>query len=291
MNKLNFNSINNNFNNLGEINNNSVKSLRIDFEVKKELNFNVNEDKQRQCYKQLKCFWPKCRYRAKEFCHFNNHISLHLEKRKFVCDKCNKQFKYQSNLISHQNSIHSTDKPFICSINNCNKKFQTKKGFLYHKSYFHSTDKAFVCPQSDCNKRYKTKKHLQYLELRPSSVNNFGCDKCDKRFKTNSELRNHKNRNHIGIKRHKCLHNNCDKTFFNLSELKSHSIFKHSTERPYKCDFHQCQLSYKTRSTLNTHKTNVHQLILNCYSIDLIQVHCKEKLAKISHKIPPDLSP
>ena len=72
--------------NLNENNNNFVKALKISVECNA---FNVNEDKQRQCYKQLKCFWPKCPYSAKYASTLNEHISHHLNKRQFVCEECN----------------------------------------------------------------------------------------------------------------------------------------------------------------------------------------------------------
>ena len=64
--------------NIKIINNKLEKMLKI---AAKCDNFDVNEDKQRQCYKQLKCFWPKCRYRCQQLYH---HISCHLNKRK-IC--------------------------------------------------------------------------------------------------------------------------------------------------------------------------------------------------------------
>ena len=55
-------------------------------------NSDENEDKKRQCYQQLKCFWPKCRYSCKISKDLNQHISYHLNKTQFVCEECNKQF-------------------------------------------------------------------------------------------------------------------------------------------------------------------------------------------------------
>ena len=45
--------------NVNEINNNQLKMFNISVKCNA---FDVNQDKQRQCYKQLKCFWPKCRF-------------------------------------------------------------------------------------------------------------------------------------------------------------------------------------------------------------------------------------
>ena len=272
--------------NLSEINNNSLKMIGIRFEVKKELSFDVNEDKQRQCYKQLKCFWPKCRYSCERLCNFNQHISNHLNKKQFVCDECNKHFNCKSNLIRHKRCVHSTDSQFVCNIINCNKKFTTKTLLHLHKQR-HSSLKSFGCIK--CDKRFKTKSDLIEHQSTHSSEKSFGCDKCDKRFKTYLSIRNHKKfvhsnirsfvcpqsdcnksfkqrkglyyhkmRFHSDIKRHKCFHNNCDESFVTSSDLKQHIGHKHSTERPYKCDLNNCNSSFKSRGSLFYHKKIFH---------------------------------
>ena len=45
-----------------KIDNNLVKMFRISVECN---DFDENEDKQRQCYKQFIYFWPKCQFSAK----------------------------------------------------------------------------------------------------------------------------------------------------------------------------------------------------------------------------------
>ena len=60
-----------------------MKMFRISVECN---SFDVNEDKQRQCYKQLKCFWPKCEYSCKQTSHLERHISNHLNKQGLVQD-------------------------------------------------------------------------------------------------------------------------------------------------------------------------------------------------------------
>ena len=95
------NAIKYNFNNNG--NNISMKIFKINVEYNA---FDVNEDKQRQCYKQLKCFWPKCRYSTERQSESIKHISHHLNKRQIVCDECNKHFNYNSQLLSHKRYVH-----------------------------------------------------------------------------------------------------------------------------------------------------------------------------------------
>ena len=143
--------------NINGIDNNSLKMFKIN--VKCE-HIDMNEDKQRQCYKQLKCFWPKCRFSCDTKSILDNHISYHLNKRKFVCDECYKAFDLKSNLIKHKRYIHSNDRPFVCNRINCNKTFKTYSHLTQHNSTH-------------------------------SSVKSFGCNKCDKRFKTNLYLSEH----------------------------------------------------------------------------------------------------
>ena len=119
------NNVNSDYN-VNKFINNSMKPLKISVECNA---CDVNEDKLRQCYKQLKCFWPKCRYSCDQKGNLKEHISRHLNERSFFCEECNKQF--------HQNSsLH------------------------YHKRYFHSNERHFVCPENDCNKSFKAKIHL-----------------------------------------------------------------------------------------------------------------------------------
>ena len=163
--------------------------------------FDVNEDKQRQCYKQLKCFWPKCRYSCKQSSHLNEHISHHLNKRQFVCNECNKQFNHNSHLIQHKRSGHSNDRPFVCNGINCNKRFKIKSNLMLHLLR-HPSVKSFGC--NKCDKRFKYKSTLILHKSCHSNERQFKCDfkNCKKKFNYKSNLYHHKQRNHIGIKKH-----------------------------------------------------------------------------------------
>ena len=240
--------------NVNRIDNYSVKMLKSSVECNA---FDVNEDKQRQCYKQLKCFWPKCRYSTKQLCNFNNHISHHLNKRQFVCNECNKQFHQNSNLNRHKRLCHSNVRPFVCYESNCQKSFKSK-GLLQRHLITHSNEKSFKC--DECKRRFGLKEILLQHKQIHSKQMPFKCDVigCEKRFKLKVYLCNHKIRIHSGIKRYKCFHNYCDKCFVNPFELKSHIAFKHSTDRPYKCIIENCNSTFKCMGNLKRHNKFVH---------------------------------
>ena len=281
--KLNQNSKNceNIFNkfNVNKIENYLMKMFKISVECNA---FDVNEDKQRQCYKQLKCFWPKCRYSCKIVGDLNKHISHHLNKRQFVCEECNKYFNCNSNLLYHKRRVHLTDRPFACNGINCNKTFKTKSnlvqhkrrhssvksfgcdncdrrfvlyaGLTRHKKFVHSHFRPFVCPRSDCNKIFKRKLSLIHHNLTHSSVKSFGCNKRDKRFKTKESLDRHKPR-HSSDKPFEC--EKCNQRYKYKSLFMSHKLI-HSEDKPFKCDVNGCDKRFQQKCYLNRHRYRIH---------------------------------
>ena len=240
--------------NVNEINNNLMKTFKI---IIKCDNFDENEDKQRHCYEKFKCFWPKCRYSCDGESNLKKHISHHLNKRRFVCEECNKQFHSNSNLLHHKRYVHSNDRPFVCNQIGCDKTFKTKSKLTQHK-LTHSSVKSFGC--NKCGKRFTRKSVLISHTFCHSDERQFRCDfkGCDQSFSHKTGLYHHKQRTHIGIKRHKCCYNNCDKSFYTSYELKEHIGYKHSTERPFKCNLHNCNLTFKSSKNLHKHKKVVH---------------------------------
>ena len=253
------NKVNVNYN-FNEIDNNYTKVLKISVECSA---FDVNEDKQRQCYKQLKCFWPKCRFSCKHEHDLDIHVLHHLNKRQFVCEECNQRFHHNSTLLNHKRCVHSNDRPFVCN-------------------------------EIDCNKTFKLKSLLNLHKKRHSSVKSFGCDKCDKRFKLERDLLIH-NEVHINNRPFVCPRSNCNKTFKRKGDLKQHKRKQHSDKR-FKCD--ECDQSFRTEYSLRSHKT-IHSKILkfqcdeencgkkfhekNLLRLHKIRVHMKLKRHKCIH--------
>ena len=231
-----------------KVNENSSNCVKISFECNA---FDVNEDKQRQCYKQLKCFWPKCRYIGNFESDWNRHIIYHLKKRQLVCEECNKHF--------HENSI-----------------------LLKHKLRVHSNYRSFVCNQINCNKTFKTKSDLTRHQLTHSSVKSFGCNKCDKRFKTNSDLSIHKTFVHSNIRRFVCPQNNCNQRFKRISQLNRHKQ-THCSDKPFECE--ECNQRFKYQTYLMSHKlihSNVKQFICD---VNNCKKGFKQRSSLYYHKI------
>ena len=275
------NKVNQNYN-VNEINNNLVKTLKISVEYN---GFDVNEDKQSECYKQLKCFWPKCRYSCDYECTLNNHISHHLNKRQIVCEECNKHFNYNSQLLSHKRYVHSTDRLFVCNRIDCNKTFKTKSKLTQHKSthssvksfgcnecdkrfktnsllgkhknFVHSNVRPFVCPQINCNKSFKIKAYLKLHKRIHCSDKPFECEECKQRFKFKSILISHKLL-HSNEKQFKCDVNDCNRSFKQRSGLSHHKMRFHKCIKLYQCNYNNCDQTYYTSYELKTHIIHKH---------------------------------
>ena len=151
------------------------------------------------------------------------HLILHTILRPFNCPQsyCNKTFKRKADLLIHQ-SIHS-NKPL--KFEECKQLFSDENSLISHKCS-HSMEKLFKCD----------------------------FDGCDKKFKLNELLKEHKNEFIAVLNAINVFLNKCNKCFITWTELRLHIGYKHSTDRPFKCNFQQCQSSFKSMSNLRRHK-------------------------------------
>ncbi|KAG8042552.1 hypothetical protein G9C98_005186, partial [Cotesia typhae] len=76
----------------------------------------------------------------------------HNNGRKFVCNKCGKNFKHKQLLQRHQ-LTHSQARPFVCKL--CDASFKTKANLINHQST-HTGEKKYRCTQCDRQFAHKT---------------------------------------------------------------------------------------------------------------------------------------
>ncbi|XP_028433258.1 zinc finger protein 37-like isoform X2 [Perca flavescens] len=170
---------------------------------------------------------PKKR-RRKRRSHSNNvdntnvsEIRPHTQtgKKSFICDTCEKDFKYNSDLQRHLR-IHTGEKPYCCET--CGKDFRHKDAFNVHMRT-HTGEKPYVC---------KT---------------------CGKGFGRNGNLLIHMRRAHTGEKPYVCK--TCRKRFYDASALLKHMI-THTGERPYSCK--TCGKGFGRNDHLLVHMRRAH---------------------------------
>lgn len=96
------------------------------------------------------------------------------------------------------------------------------------------------------------KKETNEKALKPLSEENFHCNICNKKFKTESTLKNHR-LVHSDDRQFSCTL--CDKTFKCTTYLNSHLV-THSNERQFTCL--TCGSSFKWKQALNLHIKKLH---------------------------------
>merc|ERR1712129_235463 len=180
-----------------------------------------------------------------------NHLKLHQKwchsSVRFECDICATTYKRKVNSKQHVEICHSDIAPKVVTCPICQKEF---KYFMYlkrHQKIHEVTDKT-KCEFCDVSMASKSKlrKHIQdiHCDLRP-----YKCQVCDKRFKRNGHLNEHK-LIHTGERPHRCK--TCSKTFSTTKSLSLHSLM-HTGEKPHRCPEPECGKSFRQRPHLKAH--------------------------------------
>lgn len=137
--------------------------------------------------------------------YFKSHSALKMHKKnhnkRFKCELCNKKFSLPSLLNQHQKEVHENPNSFSCQV--CDKKFNYKTNLLSHmKTHEKDRAKPFKCPRcdyaTDSQERFSkhTKYHLKLDEKYALIKNPLKCTKCPTMCKDKRALRNHIRRVH-----------------------------------------------------------------------------------------------
>lgn len=222
-----------------------------------------------------------------------HHKRVHLNEKKFKCDRCPRSFKFKEYLKNHQ----KTD---CCNrVENYlpkNAKFEcylclfAPKNISKLRSHMnrHVGARRFHC--TECPKKYTTNGHLNehiHLKHRLNGENEFLCMVCSKRFANKGYLIRHALL-HTGEKPYSC--DECPKTFAHPSNLSSHKKW-HRGEKNFCCS--KCSRRFVQRSKLKiherTHDTNNRKFIFTC--TDCPKKYSSNEALKTHRRAKHDESP
>ena len=178
--------------------------------------------------------------------------------RKMFCKYCNMSFKSQqfSKYQDHINSHKNIDGMFWCNKENCGKLFKT---WSHLSDHFYSHDKSpkpHLC--SYCNYTSITRANVRKHELavhEDPERRDYQCDKCDKKFKTSSNLVEHQKTH--GNEKYTCQF--CAKTFKTLIGFNQHQ--RAHTGELFPC--HSCGEKFQSKNSVNRHLKDVHGIFDN----------------------------
>ncbi|CRK87611.1 CLUMA_CG001407, isoform A [Clunio marinus] len=192
-----------------------------------------------------------------------------VERQNFSCEMCPKTFDQKENYKKHFRRSHlkqaleesgqleedgklSTNSRLLCQCDICGKINISQEEHENHMLQ-HEKEARYKCRK--CDEKFSSKKeardHLNAAHLNDEKT--FVCDTCSKAFKNRYQLILH-TRSHTGEKPFECQI--CNRCFSMSSNLQKH-LDTHSTEKPYSCSF--CNQSFKTQRSLKFHTVCYHQ--------------------------------
>jgi len=127
------------------------------------------------------------------------------------CTECDKSFYSKTDLDRHYQSVHSTERPFVCEV--CSSSFKTKPNLGRHVKNAHDKIKN-------------------------------GCLECKTYYKTEYELDEHLTQIHPNFSRFICQIEVCQKGFLKEVDLKIHYAKNHETF-PKTCSLCKESKTYK----------------------------------------------
>ncbi|XP_018392772.1 PREDICTED: zinc finger protein 14-like [Cyphomyrmex costatus] len=229
-----------------------------------------------------------CKYKCGQKVHLRRHmVSKHKDDERFKsnkdlyaggvlhkCGTCNKEFKYKTDLRSHERT-HTGEKPYQCEF--CKYKCRINGNLRQHVVAMHNSDERFKSNKDlyiggishkcgTCNKEFKYKTQFRRHERTHTGEKPYQCEFCkykcgqkvhlrihmiskhkdDERFKSNKDL-------YAGGVLHKC--GTCNKEFKYKTDLRSHER-THTGEKPYQCEF--CKYKCRINGNLRQHVVAMH---------------------------------
>lgn len=155
---------------------------------------------------------------------YKEHLADHGKPpKKYVCEYCAKEFRYQSAFKTHQ-LTHTDEFKYQCQF--CPYKAQYL-GLIKVHVRTHTGDYNYKCPH--CPSKFITKSNLNQHIQRHNVRGNIKCHTCNKYFYRKSNMEKHYSTKHLGVRDVIC--DMCGTGFSHRDEMLSHQLRMHNRER------------------------------------------------------------
>ena len=210
----------------------------------------------------------------------------HHEQQTYICDeyKCEKQLSSKRNLLNHINVVHLQIKKYECD--KCDYKFGQKDFLIKHQLRIHGNGiRHLKCHQ--CPKTYKWETDFN-RHMEKHSDKKYQCDSCVKQFVEKRKLQYHIKSVHLKVN-YMCKAVNCYYGSFSLLTLKAHVLKVHDVENDFKCNL--CQYRTVRSGDLKRHLKTKH-LKGEKIQCPLCEYQCVRKDNLIQHqkKVHPSVN-
>ncbi|XP_050296250.1 oocyte zinc finger protein XlCOF6-like isoform X2 [Anthonomus grandis grandis] len=199
-------------------------------------------------YSSQKCVYANCKVSLQNPRNMEYHIESHLNDG-FSCLECEEKFNLWKPFTSHLWRMHKVDMELF-SCDKCDYKTNSLSKLNTVHKLIHSSIKAFQC--DTCQKFFKNQKQLRNhrrIHRENVEVQKEECELCHKTFSTKRRLRSHMDTVHKKLKPYLC--NVCGYKGSRKGSLRMH-MRSHTGEKPFSCD--QCQYTTADHNSLRRHK-------------------------------------
>ena len=184
------------------------------------------------------------------------------EEYKFTCNLCQKEFKYERNVVAHIETVHHRSTECKCGL--CGKILTRKSNLKVHLAEQHGIldvdrelkrdhHKKYTC--NVCGKEFYRKSHLdEHKETHEAVRQRYSCCFCQKSFSSTSHLRRHKNIHLQESTNFEC--NICQRSFNSQHLLSKHFNIHSDDRKVFQCD--QCLKEFLAQTSLNRHIKEKH---------------------------------
>ncbi|KAL3288652.1 hypothetical protein HHI36_003085 [Cryptolaemus montrouzieri] len=194
------------------------------------------------------CLFPLCRVRMHDKNKLQYHLNCHVATG-FKCLECDQEFSFWNSLTGHLWRSHKIDMELYCC-NECDyKTYSLAKLNNIHK-LIHTNVKSFIC--NICQKGFKNNKQMRnHRAIHKSKSEKLvhECEVCGRKFSDRRQVKLHMDTVHMKLKPFLC--NFCGYKSSSRSSLKIH-IRQHTGEKPFSCD--SCSYTTSDHNSLRRHK-------------------------------------
>ncbi|XP_008549563.1 uncharacterized protein LOC103572648 isoform X1 [Microplitis demolitor] len=175
-----------------------------------------------------------------------DQVEPSLEKKRVLCNHCNKTFKTEMILRTHIKNTHMEKNPVKCL--DCDLMFTSEVRLKHHMMIAHNRyEGTLTCPH--CPKRFVNQLRLKTHMISHSEDRPYTCEICGFNLKTKIQLIKHHQNKHSDERPLQCRF--CPWRCKQVSALVCHER-THTNERPYSCIV--CKQRFKYLGDKNKHQ-------------------------------------
>ena len=196
---------------------------------------------------RLPCPFDGCTSTQASQRHLDDHIAKKHHGLGFIhcpVETCEFQAQYKNVMDMHVVSIHSDDKPFVCTFAGCDYATKRRDTLESHLRR-HTGERPFVCNEDGCTKTFAHRQTLtQHLLLHQPSQPWLYCSMCA-HYKTKrpARLREHVNEVHMQVKPLVCEYDDCDYCTCREYAMRQHVNAIHEKKELYTCSHDTCDFT------------------------------------------------